>query len=161
MNKVFLGIGSNLGDRSANLKKAVSKINEIIGRVAKSSSVYEAEPWGFEAEEQFYNMVVETETLLSPSGVLGAILMIEAELGRLRTEKQYSSRNIDIDILFYNDLVMNEEALIVPHPHLHERKFVLVPLYEIAPEFVHPVMNMTIADLLGSCDDKSDVRKII
>jgi len=160
MNKVFLGIGTNLGDRPANLKEAVSQIGEIIGRVTKSSSVYETEPWGFEAEEQFYNMVVEAETALSPSGVLGAILMIEAKLGRLRNEKQYSSRSIDIDILFYNDLVMNEEALKIPHPHLHKRKFVLVPMCEIASGFVHPVMNKTIADLLETCQDISNIRKV-
>jgi 2-amino-4-hydroxy-6-hydroxymethyldihydropteridine diphosphokinase len=161
MNKVFLGIGTNLGERAANLKEAVSKIDEIIGRVSRASSVYETEPWGFIAEEQFYNMVVETETALSPSGVLGAILMIEAQLGRLRTGEQYSSRSIDIDILFYNDIVMNEESLVIPHPHLHERKFVLVPLCEIASGFVHPVMNKTIAELLESCVDNSEVRKII
>jgi 2-amino-4-hydroxy-6-hydroxymethyldihydropteridine diphosphokinase len=161
MNKVFLGIGTNLGDRSANLSEAVSQIDKVIGRVTSSSSAYETEPWGFEAEEQFYNMVVEAETALSPSGVLGANLMIEAKLGRLRNEKQYSSRSIDIDILFYNDLVMNEEALKIPHPHLHKRKFVLVPMCEIASGFVHPVMKKTIAELLESCLDNSEVIKII
>jgi len=160
MNKVFLGIGTNLGDRSANLQEAISKINEIIGSVLSSSSVYETEPWGFLAEEQFYNMVAEVETKLSPSGLLGAILMIETLLGRVRTGKQYTSRNIDIDILFYNDLIMNEEALKIPHHHLHERKFVLVPLCEIAPQLVHPVINKTIAELLGLCDDKCNIRKI-
>jgi 2-amino-4-hydroxy-6-hydroxymethyldihydropteridine diphosphokinase len=160
MNKVFLGIGTNLGDRPANLKAAVSQIEETIGRVTYSSSAYETEPWGFEAEEQFYNMVVEAETALSPSGVLGAILMIEAKLGRLRNEKQYSSRSIDIDILFYNDLVMNEEALKIPHPHLHKRKFVLVPMCDIASGFVHPVMKKTIVELLALCKDMSSIKKV-
>jgi 2-amino-4-hydroxy-6-hydroxymethyldihydropteridine diphosphokinase len=160
MHKVFLGIGTNLGDRSANLREAVLSIGDVIGKVTVTSSVYETEPWGFEAEEQFYNMVVEAETALSPSGVLGAILMIEAHLGRLRTGEQYSSRSIDIDILFYNDIVMNEEALKIPHPHLHERKFVLVPLCEIASGLIHPVMNKTITELLGLCNDKSNIRKL-
>jgi 2-amino-4-hydroxy-6-hydroxymethyldihydropteridine diphosphokinase len=160
MNKVFLGIGTNMGDRSANLKEAVAQIDEVLGRVIKTSSVYETEPWGFEAKEQFYNMVVEAETMQSPSRILGAILMIEAQLGRLRTEKRYSSRNIDIDILFFNDMVMNEEALTIPHPHLHNRKFVLVPLCEIAPAFIHPVMKMSVAELLNSCNDRSRINKI-
>lgn len=160
MNKVFLCIGSNLGDRLANLKEAVLRIDGVIGKVTDSSSVYETEPWGFESADQFYNMVIETETALSPSGVLGAILMIEAQLGRLRTEEQYSSRSIDIDILFYNNLIMNEEALKIPHPHLHKRKFVLVPLCEISPRLVHPALKKTIAELLESCNDKSEVRQL-
>jgi 2-amino-4-hydroxy-6-hydroxymethyldihydropteridine diphosphokinase len=87
--------------------------------------------------------------------------MTEAKLGRTRTGKQYSSRIIDIDILFYNDVIMNEEALIIPHPHLHERKFVLVPLCEIAPDMVHPVYKKTISELLELCDDKSLIVKVI
>ena len=160
MNKVFLGIGTNLGDRSANLKEALTKINEIIGRVSGRSSVYETEPWGFKADEQFYNMVAVVETQLSPSGVLGAILMIEALLGRVRSGKQYTSRNIDIDILLYNDLVMNDEALTIPHPHLHERKFVLVPLCEISPQLVHPVLKKNVKELVELCKDQCLIKKV-
>lgn len=161
MNKVFLGIGSNLGDREANLKEAVKGLGETIGTIISCSSVYETEPWGFEAQEQFLNMVVEADTKLNPSGLLGAILMTEAKLGRTRSGKQYSSRLIDIDILLFNDLIMNEEALQIPHPHLHKRKFVLVPLCEIAPEVVHPVYKKTISELLESCSDKSLIVKVI
>lgn len=160
MNKVFLGIGTNLGDRQANLKEAVNNLGENIGAIIRCSSVYETEPWGFETEEQFLNMVIEAETKLNPSGLLGAILMTEAKLGRTRSGKQYSSRLIDIDILLFNDLIMNEEALQIPHPHLHNRKFVLVPLCEIAPEVVHPVYKKTISELLESCNDNSKIKKV-
>jgi len=160
MKKVFLGIGTNLGNRESNLEEAVARIEEYIGKVTRSSSVYETEPWGFQAEDEFLNMVVKVETKLTPSGLLGRILMIESLLGRVRSEKQYSSRVIDIDILLYEDLVIDEENLKIPHPLLHERKFVLVPLCEIEPELVHPVLNKSVATLLESCLDKSKVKKI-
>lgn len=161
MNKVFLGLGTNMGNREANLKEAVAKIGESIGEILNVSSVFETEPWGFDAELNFFNMAVEVETSHTPSGVLGAILMIEAQLGRIRTAKQYSSRVIDIDILFYEDLIMDEIALKIPHPLLSSRKFVLVPLNEIAPEFIHPVLKKSVGALLKSCEDLSEVRKII
>lgn len=161
MKKVFLGIGSNLGDRELNLKETLEKIEKNIGPVLESSSVYETEPWGFESDNQFLNMVVKAETRLTPSGVLGAILMIEAFLGRTRGDKQYSSRIIDIDILLYEDTVIDEVSLKIPHPLMHERRFVLVPLCEIDPDLVHPVLKKNIATLLNLCEDKSAVLKII
>jgi 2-amino-4-hydroxy-6-hydroxymethyldihydropteridine diphosphokinase len=160
MKVVFLGIGTNLGDRASNLKEAFSSIEEHIGPVLDSSSVYETEPWGFQAEEQFLNMVLKVETKLSPSGLLGRILMIEALLGRVRNVKQYSSRVIDIDILLYDDNIVEEETLKIPHPKMHGRKFVLVPLNEIAPETVHPALRKTVTSLLKSCKDQSIVRKL-
>jgi len=161
MHHIFLGIGSNIGNRDANLKEAVTQIGVNIGEILKVSSVYETEPWGFEADNSFFNMAVKVVTTHTPSGVLGAILMIEAQLGRIRTEKQYSSRIIDIDILFFDDLIMDEITLKIPHPFLHERKFVLVPLNEIAPDFIHPVLKKSIGSLLKSCEDLSEIRKII
>jgi 2-amino-4-hydroxy-6-hydroxymethyldihydropteridine diphosphokinase len=158
MKKVFLGIGTNLNNREGNLKEAVSMIEKHIGKVVASSSVYETEPWGFQAEEEFLNMVVKVETNLNPYGLIGRILMIESMLGRIRLEKQYTSRVIDIDILFYDDLVINETNLKIPHPLLHKRKFVLVPLCEIEPKMVHPVLNKSVSLLLKSCEDKSKVR---
>lgn len=157
MNIVFLGIGTNLGDREGNLKDSVSAIKEHIGPIVKMSSVYETEPWGFEAKNDFLNMVVKVETNLNPSGVLGAILMIETLLGRIRGEKQYVSRLIDIDIILFGDQVLDEKSLKVPHPLLPERKFVLLPLYEIEPELVHPFLKRSIESLLESCQDNSRI----
>jgi 2-amino-4-hydroxy-6-hydroxymethyldihydropteridine diphosphokinase len=159
MKKVFLGIGTNLGNKESNLEQAVARIKEYIGPVLNSSAIYETEPWGFHAKDEFLNMVVKVETNLTPSGLLGRILMIESLLGRVRGEKQYSSRLIDIDILLFEDMIVNEESLKIPHPLLHERKFVLVPLCEIASEFIHPVLKKSIADLLKICEDQSDVKK--
>jgi len=159
MITVFLGVGSNLGNRENNLKQAVERIEEYIGPVLKSSSIYITEPWGFKAEEEFLNIVVKIETKLTPYGILEKILMIESLLGRVRDRKKYSSRLIDIDILLYEDKIVEEEILKIPHPLLHKRKFVLVPLCEIEPELIHPVLKKSLADLLASCEDKSEVKK--
>lgn len=160
MKKVFLGIGTNLGNREASLKGAIECIKESIGTVVSTSSVYETEPWGFSSDDQFLNMVVEVETVLKPSGLLGRMLMIEAKMGRLRSGEGYSSRLIDLDILLFGNIVMNTKSLVIPHPRLHERKFVLVPLSEIAPDVVHPVLKKDIKTLLKECTDKSKVLKI-
>lgn len=160
MNVVFLGLGTNLGDRRKNLNDAVAGIEEQIGKAVKISSVYETEPWGFKSDSQFLNIVIKVETLRDPVAVLEAILRIELLLGRVRGENQYSSRIIDIDILFYDDQVIDTSELKVPHPKLYERKFVLVPLCEIEPELVHPVLKKTMATLLEECEDGSEVRKI-
>jgi len=159
MKSTFLGLGTNLGNREGNLKEALHKIEETIGRIVAYSSVYETEPSGFESENEFLNMVVHVETDLKPSGLLGRILMIEANLGRLRDAKKYSSRTIDIDILLYDKKIMSKVSLIIPHPLLHERRFVLVPLCEIAPEGIHPVLKRTFTSLLKGCNDRSNVRK--
>ena len=158
---VFLGIGSNLGNREHNLEQAVARIVEYIGPVLKSSSIYITEPWGFQAEEEFLNIVVKVGTKLTPSGILGRILMIESLLGRVRDKKQYASRLIDIDILLYEDIIVDEESLKIPHPLLHMRKFVLVPLCEIEPEMIHPVLKKSLAELLEICEDQSEVKKHI
>jgi 2-amino-4-hydroxy-6-hydroxymethyldihydropteridine diphosphokinase len=158
MKKVFLCLGSNLGDRAENLKQAELRIVEHVGSIVSVSSVYETEPWGFESESKFLNKVLCIKTDLSPSGLLGRILMIESQLGRIRCETQYKSRNIDIDILFYNNDIVKEPALEIPHPRMHERRFALIPIVEIAPDLVHPVLKKTLRSILRSCPDKSSVR---
>ena len=159
MKIVFLGIGTNLGNRESNLEEAVARIREYIGPVLDSSSIYETEPWGFHAKDEFLNKVVKVNTELTPSGLLGRILMIESLLGRVRGQVRYSSRLIDIDILLYEDLIVEEESLKIPHPLLQQRKFALVPLCEIASEIIHPVLKKSIDELLEICEDRGDVKK--
>jgi 2-amino-4-hydroxy-6-hydroxymethyldihydropteridine diphosphokinase len=159
MKIVFLGIGTNLGSRESNLEQAVARIEEYIGPVINSSSIYETEPWGFEAKDEFLNMVVKVETDQTPSGTLEKILMIESLMGRVRGQKRYSSRLIDIDILLFEDLIIDKKNLKIPHPLLHQRKFVLLPLCELALEMIHPVLKKSIAELLEICIDRSEVKK--
>lgn len=157
---VFLGAGSNEGNRKDNLEKALEMIIAGSGKILTSSSLYETEPWGFEADTPFLNMVVKIETRLDPVNLLENLLSIERSMGRKRETKGYSSRIIDIDILFYDNLILESQNLHIPHPLLHKRLFVLVPLAEIAPDLIHPVYNKTIISLLSSCTDTSKVIKL-
>ncbi len=161
MKIVFLGIGTNLGNRELNLEQSIARIEEFIGPVLMTSSIYETEPWGFQAEDKFLNLVVKAETKLTPSGLLGRILMIESLMGRVRGPNRYSSRLIDIDILVYEEMIIDQESLKIPHPLLQERRFVLVPLCEIASEMIHPVLKKSYAELLKICEDKNEVKKFI
>jgi deoxyguanosine kinase len=160
MHTAFLGIGTNLGNREINLQEAMLRLNEYAGAIMESSSVYETESWGFRSENDFLNITVRLETELSPSDLLDRIMMIESLSGRVRDGERYSSRILDIDILLYDDLVVRLGNLEIPHPRMHERKFVLVPLDEIAPGTIHPVFCKSIRVLLGECKDKSRVIKI-
>jgi 2-amino-4-hydroxy-6-hydroxymethyldihydropteridine diphosphokinase len=160
MNKVFLGIGTNLGDRERNLREAIQKIGELIGIVSETSSIYETAPWGFDAENDFLNMVICVETTQAPGELLKKINLIESTMGRERTQDRYSSRVIDIDILLYDDLVIYEKGLKIPHRLMHERRFVMVPLCEIAPDLIHPVLKKTMNVLLEECRDRSKVKRV-
>ena len=143
---VYLGIGSNLGDRKANCMAAVEKLNGRNIRVTKTSSAYETRPWGLTEQPDFINMAVEAETPLSPLELLAAVKEIEQDMGREDT-RRWGPRKIDIDILFYNDSVVNTGGLRIPHPLIRERDFVLAPLAEIAPDKMHPVLKKTVRQL--------------
>lgn len=156
MNTAYLLLGTNLGERSKNLLNAISYLEQSVGTITKKSSVYETEPWGKREQNDFLNMAVEIQIEFSVKELLGNILSIEKLMGRERKEK-WDERIIDIDILFFNDEVIAEENLTVPHPFLHQRKFTLVPLNEIASLFFHPVLKKTIQELLKQCKDDGEV----
>lgn len=153
---VYLLLGSNLGDRLHIMHTAVEMLAEAVGSVTAMSSVYETAPWGVLDQPAFLNQVVEVHTTLAAEEVLRLVLEIERELGRVRYER-WGARVIDIDILFFNNHVQDSARLTVPHPRLHERRFTLVPLVELIPFYVHPVLEKTLSELLETCTDDSDV----
>jgi len=159
MSFSYLLLGANLGDRFSQLAKAVQEIERDIGSIFKSSSVFETAAWGREEEPAYLNQVVYVETNLAPFDLLKVINRIEEKLGRTR-ELKWESRLIDIDILFYNNAVINEPKLIIPHPYIHLRKFTLVPLAEIAPELMHPILQKSVQELLDELDDPLEVEKM-
>lgn len=159
MEKVFIALGSNLGDRAVNCRKAVnllSSTGEV--KVVKESRLYETEPWGVLEQDTFINAVIEVATDLSPRELLGLLKSVELRMGRKETVR-WGPRIIDLDILFYGDHIINEAGLKVPHPGVHERAFVLVPLSEIAPGFIHPVSKRSVAELAAGVD-ASGVKKM-
>lgn len=154
MNVVFLLLGSNLSDRLAMLESARSAIAVRIGKIIRESAIYESEPWGFNSEQQFLNQVIKIETRMNPSDILKEIFRIETELGRKRGENdQYTSRTIDIDILFFNNEIIREEKLTIPHPKIQERMFTLIPLSEIDGRMIHPESGKSIGKLVAECTD--------
>ena len=158
-SKVIAGLGSNLGDRFAALRRAMEMINGEAGEIIATSSVWETEPWGFDADDQFLNMVIVLKTALEPKGLIQRFRSIEGRMGRKKSGGgKYESRIIDLDILFWDDRVISLPGLEVPHPKLQSRRFVLEPLMEVAPETVHPVTGLTVAEMLQFCEDNSDVR---
>jgi 2-amino-4-hydroxy-6-hydroxymethyldihydropteridine diphosphokinase len=153
---------SGTSDKNSIFSQACLYINNRCGRVVQVSASYESEPWGFEAEEWFLNRVLVVETALGPENLMKQLLEIEHELGRERhPEKEgYASRTADLDILYYGDRIILTETLTVPHPRLHQRRFALLPMCEVAPNLVHPVFGLTQTELLARCPDTLIVRKI-
>ena len=145
---VYLSLGSNSGDRIGYVQQAASLIGSTEGiSIVRTSSFYETEPWGMNSDTWFVNAVVEIKTNLSPQKLLEECQRIETQLGRTRTSAEYADRTIDIDILFYNKDIINEDNLIIPHKYLHLRAFTLVPLLELIPNFEHPVLHKTVSQL--------------
>lgn len=149
MAKVFLGLGTNLGNKKNNLLTAVNKIEEKIGKVTSLSSFYETEPWGFKSDNSFLNAALCVETSLSPLAILHILKEIETDMGRTQksVNKVYSDRPIDIDILLYDDIVMKTDELTIPHPLMTERDFVMKPLVEIAGDAVHPIFKKKLKEI--------------
>lgn len=161
LNIAYILLGGNMGDKKKNLLIALSNIEEQIGKAIQKSSVYETEPWGNHNQPSFYNQVIAIETTLSAFELIQQLLNIELEMGRSREmQTKWEKRIIDIDILFYNEEVINTAMLIVPHPRLHERNFTLKPLLEIAPKLFHPVLKKSIQELFNLSTDTLTVAKL-
>lgn len=145
---VYLGIGSNIGDRHSYINQAIQEVDKI-ARVISISELYETEPLGFKADQNFINCCIKIRCSMTPHQLLKALREIERELGRLEKSKNgmYKSRTIDLDILFFGDLTYSDKQLVIPHPELHNRSFVIQPLNDIAPELKHPLLNRTIQEI--------------
>ena len=158
MNKAYLLIGGNLGNRNENLENAKKWIAIHCGSIAKASSIYETEAWGKTDQPTFLNQALEVHTTLNARQLIRRILKIEKLMGRIRDQK-YDPRIIDIDILLFNDEKYNTDFLKIPHPEMQNRRFVLVPLAEIAPLLLHPLLKKDITELLKECPDHLEVKK--
>lgn len=159
MSKVYLSVGSNMGDRVGYLQQANNLLNYTPGiKVLMSSSLYESEPVGYTDQEWFVNAVLLLETELTPNELLAECMRIETQLGRVRTpENRWKERTLDLDILFYGDKMIYEEDLQIPHPRLHQRAYALVPMLEIDPDFIHPVISKTVSDIHNEMEDPEEV----
>jgi 2-amino-4-hydroxy-6-hydroxymethyldihydropteridine diphosphokinase len=161
MNKAYFSLGTNRGNRAANLERAIDLLSEWVGDTIIKSSVYETPPWRMVDKTNFFNQVILLEIEMPPLQLIDTIIIVETMMGRKRIGNKYESRIMDIDILFFNEEIINTEELVVPHPLIRERKFVLEPMVEIAPDFIHPIFKKSILQLLMECDDKSDIKKLI
>lgn len=153
----FIQTGTNLGDRQCNLQTANFAIEQEVGHILKQSAIYETAAWGVTDQPNFLNQVLQVQTKLEPLPLLQVLLQIEQKMGRIRKEK-WTARHIDLDILYYETTILHVHKLHIPHPEIQNRRFVLVPLTEVAPEFVHPVLHQTNAQLLAQTTDETAVK---
>lgn len=160
MKEVFLLLGTNLGNRLENLVKTISKIDSSIGNVMKFSSIYETSAWGLEDQPDFLNMVIQIRTKLIPEDLLFSVKELESDIGRNKTVK-WGPREIDIDILYYEDLILKTETLEIPHPGIPDRMFTLIPLKEIADSTLHPLLNSNPSELILKSSDDTEVRMFL
>jgi 2-amino-4-hydroxy-6-hydroxymethyldihydropteridine diphosphokinase len=158
-NKVLLMLGGNLGEEQQLFQEARNFLKEHIGAEIKASSLYRSEPWGLKSQPWFVNQALIYHSPLAPDQILNAVLEIELKMGRKRSGKN-SPRNIDIDVLLYGNEIVSTPRLVIPHPRMHLRKFNLLPASEICPDWVHPLCQQRISELLARSDDKLEVRKI-
>lgn len=156
MPDVYLHLGSNIGDKEKHINTAVDMIAEHIGDVVQRSSFYTTEPWGNENQEEYKNLAVHCVTRKTPNSVLDSIHEIETAMGRKR-QNRWGPRKIDIDIIFYDDEIIVDSSLIIPHRLMHKRNFVLIPMLEIAAEFVHPILGLSVEDIYASSEDQKEV----
>ena len=162
MGRLILLLGGNQGDVSDTFDKVHRLLNEHIGDIVQFSALYESEPWGFESENNFINQVVELQCSLGSEKILSVTQKIEQGFGRkAKSTESYSSRPLDIDILFYDDLIVSVPELTIPHPRLHERMFTLLPLSEKWEQLIHPVLNKSVKQMKEECDDTGWVKKQI
>ncbi len=152
-----MSLGSNVGDRTDNLKNAINSIENLIGKVNKISKFYENPAVGFDGNN-FVNICIEVVTFLSPNDLLNSLLNIENEYGRRRLKSgEYSSRIIDIDIIFYENLSINQNGLVIPHPRMQSRHFVLIPMCDLNPDFIHPILGLKTSKLLDDLEIRNDI----
>ena len=156
MNIVYLQLGSNLGPREQFICEAVQEISDHVGNVSLRSQIYESTPWRVDGQESYLNQIIEVKTLFTAEEILVAVLNIENDLGRVRVEK-WGERLIDIDIIFFNNEIIENPTLCIPHKHMHQRNFVLVPMNEIAADFIHPRYNKTVSQLFDESKDTEEV----
>ncbi|MSP08304.1 MAG: 2-amino-4-hydroxy-6-hydroxymethyldihydropteridine diphosphokinase [Chitinophagaceae bacterium] len=158
MNNAYLLIGGNLGDRLGNLKNATKEIELHCGKILSSSAIYETAAWGFTEQPPFFNQALQVETALSATELMQQLLSIELSLGRERL-LPLGPRSIDLDIIYFNNEIIHNDIVSIPHPRMEQRNFVLIPLNEIAPTFLHPVLHISTSSLLEQCKDESHVYK--
>ena len=162
MKKVFIGLGTNLGDKASHIEEAISFITERIGSLLAASSIYQSPPWGFESKTDFYNSVILIKTQFSPEQLLQQLKLIESQMGRIQREKGqgYQDRIIDLDIIDYDGQIIRLEHIVIPHERMHERDFVLYPLQEIAPDWYHPFTKKTAFDYIKDIKKQSKIVRL-